>query len=157
MKRISASLSTYMIYACCKDSQRRTCFRFLAADTCDISSLPSLLSQITDSTNSAMSTATVHAASPAGILPVSANGRRSLAKDQNSPSQRGLRCRSIFRTLELSYAQATCHLRPPDTLARICRHCNAIHACIGSRDERSMIWHSWQRAAALPYTRTDRL
>ena len=37
---------------------------------------------------------------------------------------------------------------PPDTLVRICRHCDAIHACESSRDGRSMTWHPWQRAAA---------
>jgi hypothetical protein len=41
---------------------------------------------------------------------------------------------------------------PPDTLARIFRHCDAIHACECSRDGRSMIWH----AAAFSRTKIDR-
>jgi hypothetical protein len=73
------------------------------------------------------------------------------------PGHSGLRCRSIYRTLELSYAQATCHLqaRPQST-----RHAGQGFAAIATRFmranahgmERSMIWHSWQRTAALPYT-----
>jgi hypothetical protein len=84
---------------------------------------------------------------------------KAVAYTGHIPGHSGLRCRSIYRrTLELSYAQATCHLQEshPTRWARICRHCNTIHACECSRDERSMIWPSWQRAAAFPYTKIDR-
>jgi hypothetical protein len=72
-----------------------------------------------------------HTTSPADVLPIPANGRRSLAMASIPvspyPRHSGLRCRSVYRTLELSYAQATCQLQAlkslPDTLARIYRHC----------------------------------
>jgi hypothetical protein len=69
-----------------------------------------------------------HTTSPADVLPISSNGRRSLAMASIpvSPSQRPAVQIGIPH-MELSYAQATCQLQAlkslPDTLARIYRHC----------------------------------
>lgn len=80
------------------------------------------------------STATVHATSPAGILPVSANGRRSLAKDI-SPGAAA--CDTDQYTAHWSFQMHKRHAacKPskihPTCWARICRHCDTNHACDG--------------------------
>jgi hypothetical protein len=67
-----------------------------------------------------------HTTSPADVLP-NPGQWTAVACDGQYPRHSGLRCRSVYRTLELSYAQATCQLQAlkslPDTLARIYRHC----------------------------------
>jgi hypothetical protein len=118
-----------MIDICCKHLKRRTDFRFLAVHTCVISIM--FLTNHGGSTSTAMSTATIHATTRLHLQmyyqsrPM--DGGRLRWPVSPYPRHSGLRCRSVYRTLELSYAQATCQLQAlkslPDTLARIYRHC----------------------------------
>ena len=145
-----------MLYICCRGFERRTDFRFLAVHTCVISSFPSLLSRIIDSTNPTTS-------SPRNLACryiTELSQWKAVAYTGHIPGHSGLRCRSIYRrTLEPLVCASD--MPPPASPSRvhptrwerICRHCDAIHACECSRDGRSMIWHSWQRAAAFPYTK----
>jgi hypothetical protein len=157
---MEALLLRQTIGICCRDLKRRTDFRFLEAHMCVI--FITFLTNHGGSTSDGESTAhgdspCNHTASPADILPISANGRRSLAMASMpvSPSQRpAMQIDIPHWSPHMRKRHASCKPfhNPPDTLARIFRHCDAIHACECSRDGRSMIWH----AAAFSHTKIDR-
>ena len=145
----------------CRGLQRRADFRFLAAHTCVISSLyrfPRKSQRLNKSFDE-------HRESPRNLACryiTALNQWKAVACRGHIPGHSGLRCcrcRSIYRTLEPLVCASD--MPPPASPSRvhptrwerICRHCDAIHACECSRDGRSMIWHSWQRAAAFPYTK----
>jgi hypothetical protein len=102
---MEALLLRQTIGICYRDLKRRTDFRFLEAHMCVI--FITFLTNHGGSTSDGASTAhgdsaRNHTASPADILPISANGRRSLAMASMPvspyPRHSGLRCRSIYRT-----------------------------------------------------------
>jgi len=151
-----------MIDICYKDLKRRTDFRFLAVHVCVI--FITFLTNHGGSTSDRDEHRDEHRDSPRNtqhhlqiryqFRPMDGGRLRWPVCPYSRHS--GLRCRSIYRTppshMRKRHASCKPFHNPPDTLARILRHCDAIHACECSRDGRSMIWH----AAAFSHTQIDR-
>jgi hypothetical protein len=96
-----------------------------------------------------------HTTSPADVLPIPANGRRSLAMASIPVTAAcGADRYTAHWSSHMRKRHASCKPSKvyPTHWQGFTAIANATHACESSRDGRSMIWH----AAVFSYTKTDR-